>query len=135
VDQRRDNVDGEWVAELLAVTRAHGAWSYKVEGFFDITDAVRRGHPVLVRREAAEVAEGVRVFDRPAGAAKPTGPLSWLADEHPDEVVTLVRFDVGTARFVLQDVGSAAGEVALTPRRLQKYLDDPARSVGVALGA
>jgi hypothetical protein len=129
------DVSDDWVQELVAATRAHGAWSYRVEGFFDITDAVRRGHPVLVRREAVEVADGVHVFEKTVAANQVNGPLAWLADEHADEIVTLLRFDIGTAKFVLQDIGSAVGEVALTPKRLQRYLDDPQRCVGVALGA
>jgi hypothetical protein len=50
-------------------------------------------------------------------------------------IVAILRFDAGTARFVLQDAGSPAGAVQLTPKRLARYLDAPDRSVGVALGA
>ena len=104
-----------------------------VEGFTDITDAVRRGHAVLVRREQVEVADGVTVFDEDSTPV--TGPFAARPADAREPVVAILRFDVGTARFILQDAGSAAGAVHLTPRRLATYLDSPDRSVGVALGA
>lgn len=108
---------------------------YVVEGFTEITDAVRRGHAVLVRREQVEVADGVTVFD--AGSTPMTGafsPVSAKTKAAPP-IVAILRFDHGSARFVLQDAASPAGAVQLTPKRLAKYLDAPDRSVGVALGA
>jgi hypothetical protein len=121
-----------WWDEVAGNARAHGARPYVVEGFAEITDAVRRGHAVLVRREPAEVADGITIFD--AGATPVTGSFGPVADQ-PPPVVAILRFDVGTARFVLQDAASPAGAVQLTPRRLARYLDAPDRSVGVALGA
>ena len=120
-----------WWDEVAGNARAHGARPYVVEGFSEITDAVRRGHAVLVRREQAEVADGVTVFE--AGATPVTGAFGPTQDTPP--IVAILRFDVGTARFVLQDAGSPAGAVQLTPRRLARYLDAPDRHVGVALGA
>lgn len=123
-----------WWNEVAGNARAHGARPYVVEGFSEITDAVRRGHAVLVRREHAEVAEGITIFDE--GSTPVTGafgPVRDAADAPP--IVAILRFDVGTARFVLQDAASPAGAVQLTPRRLARYLDAPDRSVGVALGA
>lgn len=105
---------------------------YVVEGFTEITDAVRRGHAVLVRRERVEVADGVTVFED--GSTAMTGPFTPLP-EGGTPVVAILRFDVGSARFVLQDASSPAGAVQLTPKRLQRYLAAPDRSVGVALGA
>jgi hypothetical protein len=122
-----------WWDEVAGNARAHGARPYVVEGFAEITDAVRRGHAVLVRREQAEVAEGVVVFE--PGATPVTGAFGPAAQAAAPPVVAILRFDVGTARFVLQDAGSPAGAVQLTPRRLARYLDAPDRSVGVALGA
>jgi hypothetical protein len=115
--------------------RSHGAMPYVVEGFTEITEAVRRGHAVLVRREAAEVADGITVFD--AGATPVTGPFGNLPNkaQEAQPIVAILRFDVGTARFVLQDAASPAGAVQLTPKRLARYLDSPGREVGVALGA
>ena len=69
-----------WWDEVAGNARAHGALPYVVEGFTEITDAVRRGHAVLVRREEAEVAEGVTVFD--AGATPDDGRV--LARLRPD---------------------------------------------------
>lgn len=122
-----------WCDELARNARAHGAAPYVVEGFTDITDAVRRGHAVLVRREQVEVADGVTVFE--AGSTPATGPFAARSTSGAEPIVAILRFDVGTARFVLQDAGSATGAVHLTPRRLATYLDSPDRSVGVALGA
>lgn len=121
-----------WCDELARNARAHGASPYVVEGFEDISGAVRRGHAVLIRRERAEVADGVTIFE--ADATPVTGPFAPPATQ-PDPVVAILRFDVGTARFVLQDAASPAGAVQLTPRRLATYLDSPSRSHGVALGA
>lgn len=122
-----------WWDEVAGNARAHGARPYVVEGFTEITDAVRRGHAVLVRRERAEVAEGVTVFEH--GATPVTGAFGPSGAPATPPVVAILRFDVGTARFVLQDAGSPAGAVQLTPRRLARYLDAPDRHVGVALGA
>lgn len=124
-----------WWDEIAGNARAHGARPYVVEGFTEITDAVRRGHAVLVRREQVEVAEGVTVFE--AGATPVTGAFSPVSDRTraAPPIVAILRFDVGTARFVLQDAASPAGAVQLTPKRLARYLDAPDRSVGVALGA
>ena len=124
-----------WWDDVAGKARAHGALPYVVEGFTEITDAVRRGHAVLVRREQVEVADGVTVFD--AGATPVTGAFSPVSEQTKaaPPIVAILRFDVGTARFVLQDAGSPAGAVQLTPKRLARYLDSPDRSVGVALGA
>ena len=124
-----------WWDDVAGNARAHGALPYVVEGFTEITDAVRRGHAVLVRREEAEVAEGVTVFE--AGATPVTGAFSPIGERTAaaPPIVAILRFDVGTARFVLQDAGSPTGAVQLTPKRLARYLDAPDRSVGVALGA
>jgi len=121
-----------WWEAIAGNARAHGALPYVVEGFSEITDAVRRGHAVLVRREQVEVADGVTVFDRQASSAFAPAQVAQAA-ENP--VVAILRFDVGTARFVLQDAGSPVGAVQLTPKRLARYLDSPDRSTGVALGA
>ena len=129
LDERAD-----WWDEVAGNARAHGARPYVVEGFAEITDAVRRGHAVLVRREQAEVADGITIFE--AGSTPMTGafgPDAASGDALP--IVTILRFDVGTARFVLQDAASPAGSVQLTPRRLARYLQAPGREVGVALGA
>lgn len=125
----------QWWDEVAGNARAHGARPYVVEGFTEITDAVRRGHAVLVRREQAEVAEGVTVFD--AGATPVTGAFSPVSERTTaaPPVVAILRFDVATARFVLQDAASPTGAVQLTPKRLARYLDAPDRSTGVALGA
>ena len=121
-----------WCDELATNARAHGASPYVVEGFTDITDAVKRGHAVLVRRQRVEVAEGVTVFD--SEATPVMGPFA-AQPKQTEPIVAILRFDVGTARFVLQDAHSAVGAVQLTPRRLATYLDDPERSIGIALGA
>ena len=122
-----------WWDEVAGNARAHGARPYVVEGFVEITDAVRRGHAVLVRREQAEVADGITVFEQHStpvtGAFGPSGASA------VSPVVAILRFDIGTARFILQDAASPAGAVHLTPKRLARYLDTPDRSVGVALGA
>ncbi len=124
-----------WWDDVAGTARAHGAMPYVVEGFTEITDAVRRGHAVLVRREEVEVADGVTVFD--AGATPMTGPFSPVSERTSaaPPIVAILRFDVGSARFVLQDAGTPTGAVQLTPKRLARYLDSPDRSVGVALGA
>lgn len=117
-----------WWQELAGNARAHGALPYVVEGFTEIVDAVRRGHPVLVRRERVEVADGITVFDVDIVSSTST-------KQEGDPVVAILRFDVGTARFVLQDPASPVGGIQLTPKRLARYLDSPDRSTGVALGA
>jgi hypothetical protein len=99
-----------------------------VEGFSEVSEAVRRGHPVLLRREQATVAEGVTVFAA-AGAT-----ATWPGGQGPVDTVTVQAFDVRTARFVVRDGASLVGELELTPRRLAAYLADPERAVGVALG-
>ena len=101
----RDNASGaavSWWDDVAGNARAHGALPYVVEGFTEITDAVRRGHAVLVRREEVEVAEGVTVFD--AGATPVTGAFSPVSErmKASPPIVAILRFDVGTARFVLQ---------------------------------
>ena len=104
-----------WWDDVAGNARAHGALPYVVEGFTEITDAVRRGHAVLVRREQVEVADGVTVFD--AGATPVAGAFAKVgtaSESAAPPVVAILRFDVGTARFVLQDAGSPAG--AVTPR-------------------
>jgi hypothetical protein len=122
-----------WWDSIASNARAHGARPYVVEGFTEISDAVRRGHAVLIRRERAEVADGITVFDdAPAGVSGAFGPASTMA---PPPIVAVLRFDLGTARFVVQDSSSPTGGVQLTPRRLATYLNAPDRSVGVALGA
>lgn len=123
-----------WWDEIASNARAHGAMPYVVEGFQEISDAVRRGHAVLVRREAAEVAEGVTVFDSDTEGMGTISPMA-AATASPPAIVAILRFDFASARFVLQDAGSASGAVQLTPRRLARYLESPSRSVGVALGA
>lgn len=137
-----DGASGEpraWWDDVAGNARAHGALPYVVEGFTEITDAVRRGHAVLVRREQVEVADGVTVFEAGATPSRLTslGPFSPVSErtQAAPPIVAILRFDVGTARFVLQDAGSPAGAVQLTPKRLARYLDAPDRSVGVALGA
>jgi len=122
-----------WWDDVAGTARAHGALPYVVEGFTEITEAVRRGHAVLVRRERVEVAEGVTVFEK--GATPVTGPFATVPLRDANPVIAILKFDVGTARFVLQDANSPAGAVQLTPKRLATYLDSPDRSVGVALGA
>src|SRR4051812_6836035 len=64
-----------WWDDIAASARAHGARPYVVEGFTEISDAVRRGHAVVVRRQAAEVADGISVFDQPVSTAM-TGPFA-----------------------------------------------------------
>ncbi|MCW2924419.1 MAG: hypothetical protein JWM98_1823 [Thermoleophilia bacterium] len=124
-----------WWEGVAGNARAHGALPYVVEGFQEISDAVRRGHAVLVRREQVEVSEGMTVFAD--GATPVTGAFSPISErtKAAPPIVAILRFDVSTARFVLQDAGTPAGAVQLTPRRLARYLDAPDRSVGVALGA
>ena len=122
-----------WWDEVAGNARAHGALPYVVEGFSEITDAVRRGHAVLVRREQVEVADGVTVFEE--GTTPVSGPFAPVPRDAAPPVVAILRFDIGTARFVLQDAATPTGAVQLTPRRLAVYLDAPDRSVGVALGA
>lgn len=112
--------EGPWHEAVARTARLHGAMPYVVEGFMEVTEAVRRGHPVVVRKERAEVSAGQVVF---ADAA-----------DLDEAVVTITRFDLGTARFVVQDPESPIGAVQLTPKRLQAYLAEPERSVGVALG-
>lgn len=110
-----------WWDELAQNARNHGARPYIVEGFTEVTDAVKRGHAVLVRRERAQVSDTVTVFEHE------------LSNDE-SAVVAILRFDVHTARFVLQDATSSTLSIQLTPRRLARYLDAPERSVGVALG-
>ncbi len=94
-----------------------------VAGFLEINDAVRRGHPVLLRRRRCDVADGITVFNgvQHVDAGQP--------------VVTVLRFDPARARFVLRDGGSAVGAVELTPKRLARYLERSGCGDGIALGA
>lgn len=121
-----------WWEDVAGTARSHGAMPYVVEGFTEISDAVRRGHAVLVRREQAEVADGMTIFE--SGATPVTGAFA-PGHAAAAPIVAILRFDVGTARYVLQDAQSPTGAVQLTPRRLARYLESPDRSVGVALGA
>ena len=135
--------DAPWYDALARTARDHGALPYVVEGFTEIVDAVRRGHAVLVRRERCEVAEGIVVFDEDgtamsdalAPASHRPSPADGARDPSRPPVVAILRFDPGTARFILQDPAASSGAVQLTPRRLQRYLAEPEREVGVALGA
>jgi hypothetical protein len=117
---------------MVLVARAHGAYPYVVEGFLEITEAVRRGHSVLIRREAAEVADGISIFEETVdpGTAEPS-----ILGAAIEPVATILTFDVRVARFVIQDPRSVVGSVQLTPKRLQQYLDAPGRQQGIALGA
>ncbi len=126
-----------WHERAVQSARAHGALPYVVEGYGEISDAVRRGHAVLLRRERCEVADNVVVFDEPpASGVHVSVPIARPDRKAPSTpLVTVVNFDPLTARFVLRDAVGATGSIQLTPRRLQRYLDDPARMVGVALGA
>jgi hypothetical protein len=124
-----------WWDEVARNARAHGALPYVVEGFTEIVDAVRRGHPVLVRRERAQVSDDLTVFEHAPGPRLPHAPATTPAPASDVPIVAILRFDVGSARFVLQDPSAAATSVQLTPRRLASYLDAPSRSMGVALGA
>lgn len=130
-----------WHERIQATARTHGAMPYVVEGFVEISEAVRRGHAVLVRRMPAQVADGVTIFERAPRPVRLAGSLHPAdapdASSSDDAVVAILRFNTGTARFVLQDADGSLpmGGIELTPRRLQRYLDDPERSLGVALGA
>lgn len=126
-----------WHERAVRSARAHGALPYVVEGYGEISDAVRRGHAVLLRRERCEVAENVVVFDEtPSVGVHVSVPITRSTTPSPSTpLVTVVNFDPLTARFVLRDAVGATGSIQLTPRRLQRYLDDPSRMVGVALGA
>ena len=121
-----------WYDEMVLNARAHGAYPYIVEGFMEITEAVRRGHSVLIRREAAEVADGVEVF-----ATSEPGPLEQVGLPAPagEPIATILSFNMRTARFVIQDPQSIVGSVELTPKRLQRYLAAEGRDIGVALGS
>jgi hypothetical protein len=105
---------------MLSTTKAAGSLPYLVEGFVEITEAVRRGHAVILKRETCEVADGITVFD---------------VESEDVESVTVLRFSPTTARYAIGDAANAAGGIELTPKRLQRYLSAPTRSVGVALGA
>jgi len=128
---------GPWYDELAANARAHGAYPYVVEGFMEVVEAVRRGHAVLIRRVETEVADGVRVFANPVPSmGTPGSPLAELCSSVDEGVVTILSFDLSTARFELQDAsGGGMGAVQLTPKRLQRYMSQPETEVGVALGA
>ena len=127
-----------WHERAVRSARAHGAMPYVVEGYTEISEAVRRGHSVLLRRQRCEVAEGIVVFDE-VGAAdiRSALPMSGAAraQQPSTPLVTVVSSDAGTARFVPRDAVGATDSVQLTPRRLERYLSDPERHVGVALGA
>ncbi|MBC7643788.1 MAG: hypothetical protein H7123_01590 [Thermoleophilia bacterium] len=124
--------DRVWHERALLAARAHGRMPYLVDGFVEVTEAVRRGHAVVLQRVEQEVAEGVTVFAR-----RIDGPVSGPAPIRAGnaELVTVVRFDPVSARYVLTDAASTVGSLELTPKRLQRYLADPARATGVALGA
>lgn len=110
-----------WFDDVIVNARSQGALPYLVEGYPEVMEAVRRGHAVLVRRLPCQVTDTVSVFDD--------------AYSTEDAVVTVIRFDVRTARYVITDPHSAVGSLELTPKRLERYLDDPMRSIGIALGA
>lgn len=112
----------DWYDDVIVTARAEGSMPYLVEGYPEINEAVRRGHAVLLRREPCDVTDTVRIFD--------TRP-----DNDPDAVVTVLRFNVRTARYVISDPASTVGSLELTSKRLERYLADPRRSVGIALGA
>lgn len=129
----------EWYEDVERLARAQGALPYVVEGFVEIYEAVRRGHAVLLKREPCAVADGVTVFDAGSGAGDDgdrvvLDPAGWFRRPGGSDVVTVSRFDVRTARFVVQDPASAVGSIELTPKRLQRYVADPGRAVGIALG-
>jgi hypothetical protein len=120
---------------VRATASAQGQLPYVVEGFTEVSEAVRRGHPVLLRREPATVAEGITVFEPSTRHGSDAGAASSVAFAGaPGDTVTVQSFDVRTARFVVRDATSVVGELELTPRRLAAYLADPDRAVGVALG-
>jgi hypothetical protein len=144
----------EWYEDVERLARAQGAMPYVVEGYLEINEAVRRGHSVLLKREPATVADGVRVFDdidaghsgvagwsieqsapAPDEAVRIVDPAGFVPRPNGDRVVTVLTFNVRTARFVVTDASSAVGSIELTPKRLQRYVQDPTRAVGVALGA
>ena len=87
-----------WWDDVAGNARAHGALPYVVEGFTEITDAVRRGHAVLVRREQAEVADGVTVFE--SGSTPMSGAFSTVSERASaaPPIVAILRFDVGPTR-------------------------------------
>lgn len=149
-----------WHEDVMRAAGAQGALPYLVEGFTEINEAVRRGHAVLLKREAAEVADGITVFaDAPGTALDAPGtapdmrdgslilarrdlqppigadPVGYFRRLGGSLLVTISRFDVRTARFVVQDGASAIGAIELTPKRLARYVSEPRRAVGVALGA
>lgn len=111
----------EWFDDVLDNARTQGSLPYLVEGYPEVMEAVRRGHAVLVRRVPCQVTETIAIFDD-----------QYSTD---DAVVTVIRFDVRTARYVVTDPYTAVGALELTPKRLERYLDHPQRSIGVALGA
>lgn len=127
----------EWYELAMVAARSRGAMPYLVEGFLEVNEAVRRGHAVMIVREEAEVADGVRIFDPGMAAAGRTssGSEPTTEDSAATRMVTVLRFDPGTARFVLRDAQSEGAPTELTPKRLERYLADPSRRVGVALGA
>lgn len=130
----------DWYEDVVRLARAQGALPYVVEGYVEINEAVRRGHAVLLKRERAQVADGVIVFDdlsADAGSSPATTPPPLAAMEPAvlRPLVTVASFDVRSARYVLQDGASAVGSIQLTPKRLARYVAEPRRAVGVALGA
>jgi hypothetical protein len=132
-----------WYDRFVVAARSHGRMPYVVEGFFEIWDAVRRGHAVVLVREPATVAEGIEIFAEAAARPVPanvavgggTSPGSPAAGDPQPQLVTIRRFDMARARFEVTDPLDAVGEVHLTPKRLQRYLAEPHRAAGVALGA
>lgn len=123
VDDDDSGATAAWQHRLVSNAQHQGRMPYVVEGFFEIHDAVRRGHPVVVERATCQVADGTTVFaDDDSPSDQPT-------------LVTITRFDPTRARFVITDPVSEVGTVELTPRRLQVYLSNDGRDTGVALGA
>lgn len=119
-----------WPERVAESASENGAFPYVVEGFAEVSEAVRRGHAVVLPREACKVADGISVFeDRSESGASAFGG----AGGHPD-LVTVSKFEVRTARFLVTDPYSAVGSIELTPKRLQRYMLDERRAVGVALG-
>lgn len=118
-----------WPDTAVDQARQQGAFPYVVEGFAEVSEAVRRGHAVMLRRETCTVAEGITVFSERSSA----GAAGFAAATDQD-LVTVSKFEVRTARFLVNDPYSATGSIELTPKRLQRYLLDDQRAVGVALG-
>lgn len=135
-------VRAEWYEHVEKMARAGGAFPYVVEGFTEISEAVRRGHRVVLKREQCEVADGITIFDEQPGAPHSGAPpadgallAGWFPRIGSARVVTVSAFNLLSARFTIEDGGSPDGTLELTPRRLANYVADPARAIGIALGA